>query len=316
MASSPLAGLLDRPALVLEGHLHGRADALVVLDGQDARAHSTMCRIQTFPDVRVRSARGCGGTSLGRASCRVGSSPTRSSSRRPRRRGASARHVHGRSRRGAARPAVATDRPRRAAARAVRCSTSAAAAGRRRWPWCRRRRRSSASTSARTRSSASRRLRRPGVPLPDGRGRVAGRRAVGGGGRRGRVPPRALQRARRRGVRAAADRARPADGRVELDAVHPLVYLAPLWQHFWKLDRPDGPTAGDVVAVVRELGIEPRVALAERPAGTGARPTSRCSWPAGGCACPRRATPRSPRRWPCCRRPRPTSGPSPGPADA
>ena len=34
------AGLLDGPALVLERQLHGGADALVVLDGQDAGSHS------------------------------------------------------------------------------------------------------------------------------------------------------------------------------------------------------------------------------------------------------------------------------------
>ena len=54
---------------------------------------------------------------------------------------------------------------------------------------------------------------------------------------------------------------------VELDALHPLVYLAPLWQRFWQLERPDGPAASDAVAIVRELGIEPRVASAERPGG-------------------------------------------------
>ena len=54
---------------------------------------------------------------------------------------------------------------------------------------------------------------------------------------------------------------------MELNALHPLVYLAPLWQRFWQLDRPDGPAATDAVAIVRELGIEPRVALAERPGG-------------------------------------------------
>ena len=35
-------GLLDLPALVLEGHLDRGADALVVLDGQDARAHASI----------------------------------------------------------------------------------------------------------------------------------------------------------------------------------------------------------------------------------------------------------------------------------
>ena len=40
IASSPLLGLVDRPALVLEGELDRRADALVVLDGQDACTHA------------------------------------------------------------------------------------------------------------------------------------------------------------------------------------------------------------------------------------------------------------------------------------
>ena len=44
---------------------------------------------------------------------------------------------------------------------------------------------------------------------------------------------------------------------VELGAVHPSVALAPMWRHFWKLDRPRGPTAGDFLAVLTEAGIEP-----------------------------------------------------------
>ena len=39
IASSPDAGALDRPALVLEGQLDRLADALVVLDGQDSCSH-------------------------------------------------------------------------------------------------------------------------------------------------------------------------------------------------------------------------------------------------------------------------------------
>jgi hypothetical protein len=46
---------------------------------------------------------------------------------------------------------------------------------------------------------------------------------------------------------------------VELGAVHPSVALAPLWRHFWRLDRPRGPTAGDFLAVLNEAGIEPMV---------------------------------------------------------
>jgi SAM-dependent methyltransferase len=49
---------------------------------------------------------------------------------------------------------------------------------------------------------------------------------------------------------------------VELAAVHPSVALAPMWRHFWKLDRPRGPTAGDFLAVLNEAGIEPLVAQA------------------------------------------------------
>jgi SAM-dependent methyltransferase len=49
---------------------------------------------------------------------------------------------------------------------------------------------------------------------------------------------------------------------VEIAAVHPSVALAPMWRHFWKLDRPRGPTAGDFLAVLTEAGIEPVVAQA------------------------------------------------------
>jgi hypothetical protein len=36
-----------------------------------------------------------------------------------------------------------------------------------------------------------------------------------------------------------------------------------LWRHFWNLERPEGPTWEDAVAVVRESGIEPNVELWE-----------------------------------------------------
>ena len=32
-----------------------------------------------------------------------------------------------------------------------------------------------------------------------------------------------------------------------------------LWRHFWNLERPEGPTWEDAVAVIREAGIEPNV---------------------------------------------------------
>jgi SAM-dependent methyltransferase len=44
-------------------------------------------------------------------------------------------------------------------------------------------------------------------------------------------------------------------GRVvlELTAEHPQAWLAPLWRHFWDIDRPSVPTAQDAIAVVAEI---------------------------------------------------------------
>ncbi|MFZ0157683.1 MAG: methyltransferase domain-containing protein [Kineosporiaceae bacterium] len=54
---------------------------------------------------------------------------------------------------------------------------------------------------------------------------------------------------------AAGDHAR---SRVvfELPDRHPLSAMAPLWRHFWNLERPDGPTADDALAVLREAGLD------------------------------------------------------------
>jgi SAM-dependent methyltransferase len=65
---------------------------------------------------------------------------------------------------------------------------------------------------------------------------------------------------------AAATRGRVV---MELTGAHPQVTMAPLWRHFWDLDRPDGPTADDAFAVVRELGIDAHIEHWARP------PTSR-----------------------------------------
>lgn len=54
---------------------------------------------------------------------------------------------------------------------------------------------------------------------------------------------------------------------VELSAAHPLAYLGPLWLRFWGLDRPAGPVAAEALEVLRELGVEPEVAVGHRPAG-------------------------------------------------
>ena len=46
---------------------------------------------------------------------------------------------------------------------------------------------------------------------------------------------------------------------MELTGQHPRAGVNDLWRHFWDLDRPEGPTAADVIAVLREVGIEPGV---------------------------------------------------------
>ncbi|MBK1782850.1 class I SAM-dependent methyltransferase [Prauserella cavernicola] len=58
---------------------------------------------------------------------------------------------------------------------------------------------------------------------------------------------------------------------VELADVHPLTSLNPLWLRFHGMVRPEGPTAEDAVAVLRELGIEPRIRRwrRERSASSG-----------------------------------------------
>jgi SAM-dependent methyltransferase len=53
---------------------------------------------------------------------------------------------------------------------------------------------------------------------------------------------------------------------VEIAEVHPLITLNPLWQHFHGITRPDGPTAADAVAALRELGIDPEATRWSKPA--------------------------------------------------
>jgi len=61
---------------------------------------------------------------------------------------------------------------------------------------------------------------------------------------------------------------------VELSTSHPMSAWAPAWEHFWGLSRPTGPTADDFVAVLRELGLDPEVAVSRRgsPAAAAADP--------------------------------------------
>lgn len=54
---------------------------------------------------------------------------------------------------------------------------------------------------------------------------------------------------------------------IELTAVHPLAWMAPLWLRLHGLERPHGPTAEDALAVLRGLGLEPEVVRWYRPYG-------------------------------------------------
>jgi SAM-dependent methyltransferase len=52
---------------------------------------------------------------------------------------------------------------------------------------------------------------------------------------------------------------------VELTERHPMHALNPYWKQLHGLDRPDGPDAGDALAVFREAGLAPRVERWSRP---------------------------------------------------
>jgi SAM-dependent methyltransferase len=54
---------------------------------------------------------------------------------------------------------------------------------------------------------------------------------------------------------------------MELTAQHPMAWLDPLWVRFHDLHRPAPATADDAAAVLRELGIEPRVIRWRRAPG-------------------------------------------------
>lgn len=42
---------------------------------------------------------------------------------------------------------------------------------------------------------------------------------------------------------------------LEMPDHHPLAAMSGAWQHFWELERPDGPTSADLVEVLEEMGI-------------------------------------------------------------
>lgn len=52
---------------------------------------------------------------------------------------------------------------------------------------------------------------------------------------------------------------------LEMTARHPLCATAPLWQRFWDIDRPQGPSADDLLDVLSDLGVTPTVVRANRP---------------------------------------------------
>lgn len=47
---------------------------------------------------------------------------------------------------------------------------------------------------------------------------------------------------------------------------HPMSAWNAAWKHFWNIDRPNGPTSDDAIAVLRAIGIEPEVFELPRPA--------------------------------------------------
>jgi len=53
---------------------------------------------------------------------------------------------------------------------------------------------------------------------------------------------------------------------LELPVRHPLARMAPLWRRFWDLERPPGPSADDAARVLREAGLDVRVAEWDDPA--------------------------------------------------
>lgn len=71
-------------------------------------------------------------------------------------------------------------------------------------------------------------------------------------------------------VSALTDHARLAVV-LEVPVRHPMSAWTSAWRHFWGLERPAGPAYTDLVDVVRELGLDPEVAVGpRRPLSTAA----------------------------------------------
>ena len=54
---------------------------------------------------------------------------------------------------------------------------------------------------------------------------------------------------------------------VEMTDEHPIAWTGYLWRRFHGLDRPEGPTAQECAAALRELGIQPKVEEFDEPGG-------------------------------------------------
>jgi SAM-dependent methyltransferase len=46
---------------------------------------------------------------------------------------------------------------------------------------------------------------------------------------------------------------------IEMPYTHPLSNMNKAWKHFWKLDRPENPTAGEFFKIVESLGYKPEM---------------------------------------------------------
>jgi SAM-dependent methyltransferase len=53
---------------------------------------------------------------------------------------------------------------------------------------------------------------------------------------------------------------------VEVPTRHPMSAWSPAFRHFWQLERPDGPTHHDLIAVLDELGLQPESTTGNRAA--------------------------------------------------
>jgi hypothetical protein len=52
----------------------------------------------------------------------------------------------------------------------------------------------------------------------------------------------------------------------EIPTSHPMSAMSPAFRHFWNLERPDGPTHHDLIAVLDELGLQPEFTTSPRSA--------------------------------------------------